>query len=162
MANTITGRILAISPVQTIPSKDGSKQYTKRELILDATRFDPYTGERGYENTPSFEFFGDKCAELDQYKAGQIVTISFDLQGNPYTNRDGQKKIITSVRPFKIELKQVAQQVPQQPQTQNMQPSYCQPAPTQLQTPKPIHTAQQLYGDAPAPQPGNTDPNFPF
>ena len=118
MANQITGKILSIGPAQNIPSRDGGKMYVKRELVVDATRFDPYTGERGYENTPSFEFFGDRCNDLNGFQVGQIVTISFDVQGSPYTTKDGQRKIITSVRPYRIELRQQPQPAPpaQQPQ----------------------------------------------
>lgn len=66
MANTLTGKILYIYPPQQIPSKDGSKVITKRAIVIDCTRFDPYTGERGFENTPMLEFIGDRCAELDK------------------------------------------------------------------------------------------------
>lgn len=46
MANTLTGKILHIYPTQQIPSKDGSKTILKREIVIDCTRFDPYTGEK--------------------------------------------------------------------------------------------------------------------
>ena len=125
MANTLTGKILAIGQTQSIPSKDGSKTFVKREIVIDMTRFDPYTGERGFENTPSLEFFGDTCNELNNYRVGQIVTISFDVQGSKYTDRDNQTKIFTRLRPYKIEAKQVshqpAQQMPQYPPQQPMQ-----------------------------------------
>lgn len=107
MANQITGKILYIYPPQQITTKDGSKTIVKRGVVLDCTRYDPYTGERGFENTPLMEFFGDKCAELDNFQIGQIVTVLFDLQGSKYAGDDGRSKIFTSVRPYKIELKQV-------------------------------------------------------
>lgn len=106
MANQITGTIIQIFPTQNMTSKDGSKTFQRRELLMDCTRFDPYTGERGYENTPIMEFSGDKCAELDRFKVGQVVTISFDLQGSKYT-QDGVEKYFTRVRPYKIEGKQI-------------------------------------------------------
>ena len=86
----------------------------ERELVLDATKFDPYTGERSYENFPTFEFGGDKCAELDQFKIGEVVTVSFDLQGTKY-EKDGQTKFFTRVRGYKVERRQVQQSV-QSPQ----------------------------------------------
>ena len=46
MANQITGKILYIYPTQQLASKDGSKTFYKRGIVLDLTRFDPYTGER--------------------------------------------------------------------------------------------------------------------
>jgi hypothetical protein len=129
MANTLTGKIIYIYPSQQIPSKDGTKTIIKRGLVIDCTRFDPYTGERGFENTPMLEFIGDRCAELDRYQIGQIVTISFDVQGTRYRNKDGVEQIFTRVQPYRIEPK-LAQQpsVPiQQPVAQSsLQPTYQQ------------------------------------
>lgn len=121
MANQITGKVLYIYPQQEIPSKDGSKIFTKRSIVLDCTRYDPYTGERGIENTPEFEFFGDRCAELDNFQLGQIVTISFDVQGSRYKNKDGKEQIFTRVQPYRIELRQ--NQSVQQPASQPQQPA---------------------------------------
>lgn len=127
MANTLTGKILHIYPTQQIPSKDGSKTILKRGIVIDCTRFDPYTGEKSsFENTPMLEFIGDRCADLDKYQAGQAVTISFDVQGTRYRNKDGVEQIFTRVQPYRIELRQASQQsVPvQQPAPQ---PTYRQP-----------------------------------
>ena len=112
MANIMTGKIYKIMPTETIVSKkDSTKSFQKRTIVLDCTRFDQYTGERGFDNYPSFEFSGDKCAELDNYQVGQIVTITFDLQGNKYTDSNGKEKYYTSIRGFKIELKGQTQQL---------------------------------------------------
>lgn len=93
MANQITGKILYIYPTQQIPSKDGSRTILKRGIVVDCTRFDPYTGERGFENTPMLEFIGDRCAELDKFQVGQVVTISSVMtvllpSFDTYTRRD--------------------------------------------------------------------------
>ena len=108
MANQLTGKILYIYPPQQIPSKDGSKVMTKRAVVIDCTRFDPYTGERGFENTPMLEFFGASVAELDKYRIGQLVTVSFDVRGTRYRNRDGVEQIFTRVQPYRIEARQPA------------------------------------------------------
>lgn len=129
MSNQITGRIERIGQTVNIPSKDGSKTYQKREIILDATRYDPYTGERGFDNFPAFEFGGDKCAELDNFRQGQVVTISFELQGTKYTDKDGQTKYFTRVRGYKIEARQTSQPA----QTPTPQP---EPIPQQGQQPE--------------------------
>lgn len=77
MANQITGRIIEIGQTVQIPSKNGGSSFTKREFILDATTYDPYTGERSeYENVIPLEFSGDKCAELDRFNQGDVVTVS--------------------------------------------------------------------------------------
>lgn len=118
MALQITGRIRSIGSTQSIPSKNGGTTLEKRELILDTTRFDPYTGERSkYENYPSLEFTGEKCKDLDGYQVGQVVTVTFELQGNFFMGQDGTEKNITRARAFKVEARAVQHTAqPQAPQ----------------------------------------------
>ena len=136
MANQITGKILYIYPPQQLPAKDGSKTFVKRSIVLDCTRFDPYTGERGFENTPLLEFFGDRCQELDKYRVGQVVTVSFDVTGSRYTNRDGREQIFTRVNPYRIELRASRQS----PESAPMQPA---PAPSMPAQSAPVQPMQQ-------------------
>ena len=133
MAMTITGRIHHIGSIQTITSKNGGQPFQKREIILDTTRFDPYTGERGFENYPLLEFSGEKCKDLDGYQVGQVVTIFFDLQGGFYEDKDHAKKNFTKVRAYKIEARQMAANAPQPQQ---------QPQPQAVQQ-QPVQQAQQ-------------------
>lgn len=130
MANQITGRIIQIEQTVQIPSKSGGSPFTKREFILDATTYDPYTGERSeYENVIPLEFSGDKCAELDRYKNGDVVTVSFALQGRSWTNQDGELKRMASIRCYKIEARGGVSQSPQTASVQQpaIQPTYQQP-----------------------------------
>ena len=115
MANQITGRILIVNPTQIVPCKDGRSQFTKRELILDCARFDPNTGQK-YENTPMLEFSGQNCDLLNGFQPGQLVTISFELQGRASQMQDGTIKYFTHARAYRIEAKaERAQQPFQQP-----------------------------------------------
>lgn len=110
MANTITGRIKQICDTQHMQTKKGDT-FTKREFLLDATPYDPYTGERSeYENIVPLEFSQDKCAELDRFKPGDVVTISFAIQGREWTTMDGQVKRMAGIRCYKIELRGQPQQ----------------------------------------------------
>lgn len=129
MTNTITGKIEHIGRTEQLTTKDGTKTFLKRELVLDVTRFDPYTGERGFENFNSFEFSGDKCTELDRYKVGDVVTVSFDLSGSRY-DKDGVTKYFTRIRGYKIELRGAHAPAPQPaPQAQPQQQQAYAPAP---------------------------------
>lgn len=105
MANTITGRIHKITPTKTIISEKTGNTYYKREIILDASRFDQYTGEKKFDNFPMLEFGGEEgCKQLDSYNVGDLVTISFDLNGREYNDKQtGEVKYFTSVRGYKIE-----------------------------------------------------------
>lgn len=158
MANTLTGKILYIYPTQQLPSKDGSKTYLKRGIVIDATRFDPYTGERGFENTPMLEFIGDRCSELDKFQAGQIVTISFDVQGTRYRNKDGVEQIFTPVQPYRIEARQVQS-------TQQAAPAQ-QPVPVPQPVPQPQQNQSCQYRAPDFPPPvdvnGNAKDDLPF
>ena len=131
MVNQITGRLVAIGQSKEIPSKNGGNPFVKREFILDATTHDPYTGERSqYENILPLEVSGDKCAELDQFRIGDVVTVSFALQGREWTNQDGHVKRMVSIRCYRLEARKSIQQTTQQsaqPPTQPMrQPVYQQ------------------------------------
>lgn len=111
MANQITGRLVYIGQPQEIPSKNGGNPFVKREFLLDATTHDPYTGERSqYENILPLEVSGDKCAELDQFLVGDVITVSFALQGREWTNQDGQVKRMVSIRCYKLEARRPVHQ----------------------------------------------------
>lgn len=109
MSNSITGKVIAISQIEEVASSQpGKEPFKKRSIFLDCTRFDPYTGERGRENTPLLEFGGKALDKLNELvdkglKKDDIVTISFDIQGTKYT-KDNKTQVFTRVRPFDIEL----------------------------------------------------------
>ena len=124
MSNQITGRLAWVGQTVQIQSKTGGNPFLKREFLLDATPHDMWTGERsGYENIVPLEVSGDKCAELDKFRVGDVITVSFVLQGREWTNQDGQVKRMVSVRCYKLEeRKTVQQQQTVQPVQQTVQP----------------------------------------
>ena len=128
MPNTITGRIDRIGDTVQLQTKDG-KTYLKREITIAAMRFDPDTGEQVLsENYPTFEFDGERCKQLDPFRVGEEVVITFALQGRKYTNRDGKLSYFTGVRGLKIKSNRAEQ--PQPPVEQpSYQTVYAQPTP---------------------------------
>ena len=109
----------------------------KREIYIDCTRYDPYTGERSqYENKPLLEFVSDKTLEkvnpvLDSIQKDDIVTISFDLQGRQWKGKDGKTQYTTGIRCYDIAVTRragqaVAQPVQAAPQAA-AQPQYAAP-----------------------------------
>ena len=123
MANTIRGKILAVTQPVNV-SKTGNPFY-KRELVLDASRYDEYTGEKR-ENFPSLTFASKNCEKLDGFQVGELVEVSFVLQGRAY-QRDGQTKYITDAVGYKVERVGKQQQPAYEPQGVS-QPAYQQPA----------------------------------
>ena len=116
----ITGRVIALSQVTEIPSREAGKPaMKKRELYLDMTMYDPYTGERSErENKPLLEFGGDKVLEklaaLNLQK-DDVVTVSFAIQGTPYKDQQtGKTKVFTAIRCYDIEVVRKAGQQAQQ------------------------------------------------
>lgn len=144
--------MFSIGQTQSIQTKSGNP-FTKREIVLDASKYDMYTGEKGFENYPMFEFTGEKCKDLDGYQVGQVVTISFDLQGGFYDDKDGVKKNITKVRGYKIEARTSVQAQPQQ----QVQPQAA-PQPQYQAAPQPQYPQQQPQTPPP---PGMNDLPFP-
>ena len=136
MANTKSGVVLAIGQPQQLKSKEG-KVFNKRSLYVDCTTFDPYTGQRSqYENKILFDFMESKMSLLDNIQVGQVITVSFDLQGSELTGQDGQVKYFVHIRPYKIDVRQVQQpnNQPQQQYRQPQQPTY-QPSQVEDDTP---------------------------
>jgi hypothetical protein len=152
MANQITGKVIAVAPIETITSQDPSKQpFQKRKLLIDCTRYDPYTGERGHENTPMLEFGGKGLEQLNQLinqglKKGDLVTIDFVVEGRNYKDQSGKTQNFTGVRPFAI-VKRVLtqQQATTAPQAQGQQPQQAAPAPAPQHAP--VQQPQQPIPD---------------
>ena len=108
--NQIIGRVIAVSPITEVPSKEqGKPAIKKRELYMDCTTYDPYTGERSqYENKPLLEFGGDKLVDklgALNLEAGDVVAVSFFVQGTPYKDaQTGKTKVFTAIRTTDIEV----------------------------------------------------------
>lgn len=165
MSNQIIGRMASISqPVQMQP-KNGGNPFTKRDVLLDATTYNTYTGEP-VENIIPLEFYGDRCADLDRFRTGDMVCISFALQGRSWTNRDGELKRMVSVRPYKIEpygrpQQQPAQQPVQQAAPQPQQQAQYASAPPDMYS-QPSYSYPQQGFPPPADANGNVNDGLPF
>ena len=140
----ITGRVIALSPVTEIPSREAGKPaMKKRELYLDMTMYDPYTGERSdRENKPLLEFGGDKVLEklaaLNLQK-DDIVTVSFAIQGTPYKDQQtGKSKVFTAIRCYDIEVVRRANQQAQQAAPAPQPQAAPQPTPQNDGTQEPL------------------------
>ena len=147
MANVINGRVIALSGIKEVASSDPQKPaIKKRELYMDCTRYDPYTGERSeYENKPLLEFGGDKVLNKIEslgLQQNDIVAVKFEVQGTPYKDKTtGKTKVFTSIRCYDIEVVRRAGQAVQQPQQQAAPVQ--QPAP-QPAAPAPLPTHAQV------------------
>lgn len=96
----MTGRILVIGEKESISSKSSDKTFNKRALVLNCSR--SFYGEE-YENYPSFEFSGKHIDDPLAFKVGDIVTVSFVIQGNKYKKGNEPEKYFNTIAGYKIE-----------------------------------------------------------
>ena len=100
MAFQISGIIQHIGNTESIPYQD--KVFKKRELVLDCSYRNQFTGQIERANYPKFEFTGNHVDDLNSFNIGDIVTVSFSLIGSR-SEKDGQVRYFTNVQGYKIE-----------------------------------------------------------
>lgn len=100
MAFLISGIIQHIGNTESIPYQD--KVFKKRELVLDCSYRNQFTGQIERANYPKFEFTGNHVDDLNGFNMGDIVTVSFSLNGSR-SEKDGQVRYFTNVQGYKIE-----------------------------------------------------------
>ena len=126
---------MLIGNVEEIP-KSGGEPFKKRVVVLNCTHSN--YGDV-YENYPSFEFSGKHVDDPAAFAVGEIVTISFALQGTKYQkSANDPVKYFNTISGYKIE-------------------KYQRGGQTQQQAPLPQPQGVQ----SPAPQPGKDD-DLPF
>lgn len=148
MANSYKGKIEAIEGIQSI-QRVGKEPFQKRRVMLDATRFDGLTGERGYEKHVIFEFSGKNAHLPDTFKVGDVVEISFDVESYKGTKKDGTKDWFTSVRGYNIQAITTQIAVPQG--GNNAFPPTSQPYAQESSQPFPPSPAAPVSQDSDAP-----------
>ena len=117
---------MLIGNTEEIPSKNGGEPFKKRVVVLNCTHSD---FGQVYENYPSFEFSGKHVDDPAGFAVGEIVTISFALQGTKYQkSANDPVKYFNTISGYKIEKYQRGGQTQQQAPQQQPQGSQS-PAP---------------------------------
>lgn len=88
----ITGTVHEVMPEQEINSK-----FKKREVIIMTT-------DDKFQQFIKLEFVNDKCELADELKQEQEVKITFNIQGKPFTTKEGKTMYFTSLRAWKLEV----------------------------------------------------------
>lgn len=154
MAFQISGIIQHIGNTESIPYQD--KVFKKRELVLDCSYRNQFTGQIERANYPKFEFTGNHVDDLNGFNMGDIVTVSFSLNGSR-SEKDGQVRYFTNVQGYKIE-KYQSRYNQQQGGNQTAQAANGnQPTPTQWACQSAQQAAMESARNAAAPP----APNFP-
>ena len=76
--------------------KQITDSFKKREFVLKIT-------DGKYEQFVLFQFTQDRVDMLDKYKKGDSVTVSFNLSGKPYTNKEGETKYFSNLTAWRIQ-----------------------------------------------------------
>ncbi len=154
MAFQISGIIQHIGNTLRIPYQ--GKVFKKRELVLDCSYRNQFTGQMERANYPKFEFTSNHVDDLNDFNIGDIVTVSFSLNGSR-SEKDGQVRYFTNVQGYKIE-KYQSRYNQQQGGNQTAQAANGnQPAPTQGACQSAQQAAMESARNAAAP----AAPNFP-
>jgi hypothetical protein len=86
----LSGKIKVINP-----TKEVSDSFKKRELVL--------TTIEQYPQHILIDFVQDKCSVLDSYNVGDSVSISINVRGKEYTNKNGEVSYFNQLNGWKIE-----------------------------------------------------------
>lgn len=86
----VTGLLVEVYPVQQVTEK-----FAKREFVLE-------TQDGAYKNYIKFQLNQAKVDLIEPYKKGDTVTVSFNLSGRQYTDRNGQIGYITNLIAWRI------------------------------------------------------------
>lgn len=73
--------------------------FKKREFIVR------YADNPTYPQFIKLQLVQDKTAELDKFQAGDMITVSFDIQGREWTDpKTAEKRYFTTLNAWKLEV----------------------------------------------------------
>lgn len=96
MAFELTGTVVMVGNTQTITDK-----FKKRDLVIEYSDNNPE-----YIESVKFEAHQANCDKLDELKAGDNVTVHFNIKGKSYTNKDGILGYFNSLVTWKVGINQ--------------------------------------------------------
>lgn len=87
---------LQVKIVRILETKEiGDKKYKVREMHVDT--------EEQYTQRLAIQFTQDKCALLDNFKAGDKAKIDINLKGKEATNQKGETVVFNTIQGWRIE-----------------------------------------------------------
>ena len=86
-----TGQIKRIGNTQVVSDKFSKREFT----VVDKP-------ESEYPQTVQFELHKSKCDTIDSFKLGDMVRVSFNLNGREWTNPQGEVKTFNTLQAWAI------------------------------------------------------------
>lgn len=78
-------------------TKQVSERFSKREFVLELA------DNPKYPQTVLFQLTGDRCAQLDGMRQGDMVRVEFSLRGREWRSPAGEVKYFNSLDVWKVE-----------------------------------------------------------
>lgn len=101
MKNKLKAKLYKVE--QTQIKEFGDKKFYTRELILDASRYDEYTGALRPNFIQVIVQGEDRCKSIDTINLGSILECSYYIQGSKY-EKNGEEKFFTRIIVFQIDV----------------------------------------------------------
>lgn len=89
----LQGKIKEIFDTQHV-----SDRFSKREFVVE------YIDNPQYPQYIKFEMTQDKCALLDQYKAGDEIDVQFNVRGRAWTNPQGVTQYFNTLQAWRLDV----------------------------------------------------------
>ena len=86
------GKLLEIFDTQEV-----SNSFKKREFVVE------YAENPQYPEYLKFELIQNNCQQLDDFKEGDAIRISFNLKGRKWTDPKGNVKYFNSLQAWRLE-----------------------------------------------------------
>lgn len=86
----LEGKIIAIMDKQQV-----TDTFAKREFVI--------TTDEQYPQDVKFELTQAKCDDIDDHKIGDSVSVSFNVRGRKWTNKENKDVYFVSVNAWRID-----------------------------------------------------------
>ena len=93
----INGKIIEIFDTQKV-----TETFQKREFVLE------YVENPSYPEYIKFEVIQDRCTLLDPFKAGDEISVDFNLKGRKWEDKNGVIKYFNTLQAWRLEEKKSA------------------------------------------------------
>lgn len=91
---TIDGKL-----IEKYDTQDVSSSFKKREFVVE------FAENPQYPEYIKFELIQSNCQQLDAFKPGDELSVSFNLKGRKWTDAKGEVKYFNSLQAWRLEKK---------------------------------------------------------
>ncbi len=86
----LTGKLIYVAETQQI-----SEKFSKRDFVIETLE--------QYPQQIKFELHQDRTDLIDPYKIDEVITVSFNLRGRSYEDKNGLTQYSNTLQTWKIQ-----------------------------------------------------------